>query len=202
MSPARLWTVASCDGQARSIEAFQEATQSRRHRQTPADSKIRSCESSVATKDSLKRASVIACFHLPHFRQTPTHLPDTTTTTTMHPDRPNMHPHRASGEVINEPAPAHIPLDQYDTESDDGDREATELRTIDPNAQRPRVSRVLSNERPVEHWYDHVRKAWRHQIRISVPHVDCRDHLGRWKVYHGVGGLRGWRWEFADVWCC
>jgi hypothetical protein len=100
------------------------------------------------------------------------------------PDKPtvanavDMNPHRASGEVINEPEPAHIPLDQIDTESDDGDFEATELRTIDPNQRRPRVSRVLSRGKPVEHWYDHVRKAWRHGIRIEVPHVDCRDHLG------------------------
>lgn len=103
----------------------------------------------------------------------------------MGPDRPDMNPHRAEGEVINEPAPAHIPLDQYDTESDDEDLEATELRSIDRNA-RPRVSRVLSQGKPIEHWYDYVRKTWRHQIRISVPHVDCRDHLGEFNFLRVV----------------
>lgn len=28
------------------------------------------------------------------------------------------------------------------------------------------------------HWYDFVSRFWRHYIQLSVPHVDCRDHLG------------------------
>lgn len=72
---------------------------------------------------------------------------------------------------IPEPEPAHL---RDDTDSDD-EREATELRTV---VQRPRLSRVLSAGLAPQHWYDPVWKFWRHHVRISVPHVDCRDHLG------------------------
>ena len=83
------------------------------------------------------------------------------------------------GEAIREPEPAHV--HDEDTESD-SELEATELRPVtffenDPK-RRPRLSRVLTPEKPLIHWYDPMKKFWRHHIRISVPHVDCRDHLG------------------------
>ncbi|KAK4499689.1 hypothetical protein PRZ48_010207 [Zasmidium cellare] len=78
---------------------------------------------------------------------------------------------------IPEPEPAYL----RDTDSDD-EREATELRSV---ASRQRVSRVLSFELPQEHWYDPVRKFWRHHVRISVPHVDCRDHLANERTFLG-----------------
>lgn len=82
---------------------------------------------------------------------------------------------RDSQDAILEPEPALVRRhSQAPTESDD-ELEATELRDV-PN--RP-VSRVITKERPPLHWYDPIRKTWRHNIRISVPHVDCRDHLGK-----------------------
>lgn len=88
-----------------------------------------------------------------------------------------------------EPAPAHLreshearrpssasTVSDHALSSDD-DREATELRPVVPTA-RP-LSRVLSPDTPPQpRWYDPVKRYWRHEIRISVPHVDCRDHLG------------------------
>ena len=87
------------------------------------------------------------------------------------------------------PEPAHVResreqrrLSEVSTSDDDDEREATELRSVSHDSGvvvRPRVSRVLSPGKPQTHWYDPVRRYWRHEIRISVPHVDCRDHLGR-----------------------
>ena len=65
--------------------------------------------------------------------------------------------------------------DQDQADSETG-REATELHAVD---ERPRrISRIISSNMPQKHWYDPIKKVWRHHIRISVPHVDCRDHLG------------------------
>ena len=87
----------------------------------------------------------------------------------------------ASGDVIQRPEPVHTP-DQYDTETD-SELEATELRHMSQEIERlPRLSHVLSPGQPMVHWYDPVKKFWRHQIRISVPHDDCRDHLGESKI--------------------
>ena len=92
-----------------------------------------------------------------------------------------------SGDPVSEPEEAHLreeyETQEYDTEEDDSEDdelEATELRHVNNARSRaPRLSRVLSSERPQVHWYDPVKKFWRHEIRIAVPHVDCRDHLGR-----------------------
>jgi hypothetical protein len=87
----------------------------------------------------------------------------------------------ASGDVVQRPEPAHSPphsLERYETESDD-ELEATELRQLSQEIERlPPVSHVISPGQPMIHWYDPVRKFWRHEVRISVPHEDCRDHLG------------------------
>lgn len=71
---------------------------------------------------------------------------------------------------IPEPEPAH-----FQSDSEDDDREATELRST------PRLSHILPSERAQreQHWYSPLEIFWRHHIRLSVPHVDCRDHLGR-----------------------
>lgn len=82
--------------------------------------------------------------------------------------------HEVSGDPVRdipEPEPAHL---QADTDSDD-EREATELRTV---TRRPGVYRILSPGSTQLRWYDPIKKFWRHHIRLSVPHVDCRDHLG------------------------
>ena len=95
-------------------------------------------------------------------------------------------PDGAPGDVIQRPEPARSPahsLERYDTESDD-ELEATELRQLSQDQLRreierlPRVSHVISPGQPMVHWYDPVKKFWRHSVRISVPHEDCRDHLG------------------------
>lgn len=83
----------------------------------------------------------------------------------------------ASGDVIQRPEPAHS-IERYETDSDD-ELEATELRELDEETERlPRLSHVISPHKPMIHWYDPVKKFWRHYVRISVPHDDCRDHLG------------------------
>lgn len=66
-----------------------------------------------------------------------------------------------------------------DTESDD-ELEATELRDVSASAGATivRASRILSPAKDKGHWYDPLYKFWRHHIRITVPHDDCRDHLG------------------------
>ena len=91
------------------------------------------------------------------------------------PDRRSSQP---SGDRVTEPEPAHL-RDDGDTVQTvpDDEREAIDLQTPADRKQR-RVSWVLSPERQRQHWYNPVRKLWRHNIRMSVPHVDCRDHLG------------------------
>lgn len=75
------------------------------------------------------------------------------------------------------PEPTHPRTPE--TESDD-ELEATELRDV--SATRPgtgvRTSRILSPADHKRHWYDPIARFWRHHVRISVPHDDCRDHLG------------------------
>lgn len=102
---------------------------------------------------------------------------------------PPDEPRREDPILPQQPAPAHL-RESHETRrpssastasdhapsSDDDDREATELRPVTHGA--PRLSRILSPGTPAQHWYDPVKRYWRHEIRISVPHVDCRDHLG------------------------
>ena len=77
-------------------------------------------------------------------------------------------------DLIPEPVPIHPRTP--DTESDD-ELEATELRDVSAgdSAHAPRVQSLTQHKR---HWYNPIHKFWRHHIRISVPHNDCRDHLG------------------------
>jgi hypothetical protein len=81
---------------------------------------------------------------------------------------------RSDDALLDEPQPAHVREEQY---ASDDELEATELRRMASN--KPRLSRVLTPGTPMVHWYDPMRRFWRHHIRISVPHVDCRDHLGK-----------------------
>ena len=87
-------------------------------------------------------------------------------------------PWRASQDVVSEPEPVHIRPDA-DSASDD-EREATELRSVTSGRRR---SRVLSTPASSKlRW-------WRHHVNITVPHDDCRDHLGKASVL---------RWCCAD----
>ena len=82
----------------------------------------------------------------------------------------------ASGDEIHRPETAHV---REEIDSDD-ELEATELQPVDNDAvsQLPRLSHVLTPRKPMIYWYDPIKRFWRHEIRISVPHEDCRDHLG------------------------
>ncbi|KAK4565386.1 hypothetical protein LTR86_004003, partial [Recurvomyces mirabilis] len=98
---------------------------------------------------------------------------------------PTLEDRRASqpsgDKHIPEPEPVHI-RDHGDTiqnETDDDEREASELRTpaqLQATKQK-RISRIISPGLPRTSWYGGVQKLWRHNIQIAVPHVDCRDHL-------------------------
>jgi hypothetical protein len=91
-------------------------------------------------------------------------------------------PRPVSQHPVPEPQPAHTRRSDADTESDN-EREATELRSVSSLHQSGRQnSRILSSPPALSsdsHWYDPVGKFWRHNIKISVPHDDCRDHLGK-----------------------
>lgn len=84
--------------------------------------------------------------------------------------------------TVPEPQPAHTRRSDAETDSDN-EREATELRSVPSRQQSGRQnSRILSSPPSISttsHWYDPVRKFWRHCVIISVPHDDCRDHLGK-----------------------
>jgi hypothetical protein len=86
-----------------------------------------------------------------------------------------------SGDPIPEPEPAHIVDDEQATQPDD-EQEATELRAVSTaphSAKRRKISRIISPDKSSIRWHDPFTRAWRHHIRLSVPHVDCRDHLGK-----------------------
>ncbi|KAK5131305.1 hypothetical protein LTR08_001144 [Meristemomyces frigidus] len=89
------------------------------------------------------------------------------------------------GNPIPEPEEAHVRHNQDRDDSED-EREATELHAVDE--QQPgsrRMLRIVSPRKLQSHWYDPVKKLWMHHIRISVPHVDCRDHLANERTYLG-----------------
>ena len=96
-------------------------------------------------------------------------------------DRRASQPSGDQDKHIPEPEAAHI-RDHNDANPDDTDdeREASELRTPAQQQQtkQKRLSRTISPGQPQTSWYGGVQKLWRHNIQISVPHVDCRDHLG------------------------
>lgn len=94
-------------------------------------------------------------------------------------------------DPVTQPEPAHVreshesPRTAPDDSDDEREREATELRTVrsQQRTKQQRISRVLSPDSSRLHWYDPVKKIWRHHIRISVPHVDCRDHLANERTF-------------------
>lgn len=98
----------------------------------------------------------------------------------------------ASGNALQVPEPAHLRREssettiQDDTDTD-SELEATELRQWNRNVHStlPPISHVISPGKPIVHWYDPIKKFWRHQIRISVPHDDCRDHLANERTFLG-----------------
>lgn len=100
----------------------------------------------------------------------------------MEDSRPSKSSKDPDPTPIDEPEPAHIRGGQDHHDSDD-EIEATELRSVSERGSKPRrLSRIISPGKPKLHWHDPFRKLWRHHIRIAVPHVDCRDHLGKCAV--------------------
>jgi hypothetical protein len=105
-------------------------------------------------------------------------------------------PRPISQHLVPEPQPAHTRRSDADTESDN-EREATELRSVPSFQQSGRQnSRILSSPPAIStnsHWYNlnPARRFWRHCVRITVPHDDCRDHLGKASVLCCARGCRG-----------
>lgn len=92
----------------------------------------------------------------------------------LHMDRRrSSQPSGDSVKPLPEPEPARLP--RYESDSE-GEREATELRSV--GQQQPRLSRILTQDSQNESSIHRLKRFWRHHIRASVPHVDCRDHLG------------------------
>lgn len=108
---------------------------------------------------------------------------------------------RRHEHAIPEPEPAHI--QDHDGVPED-EREAIDLHTP---AQRKagkqrRESRVLSPNRSRTYGGTlgkEVAKVWRHGVAISVPHVDCRDHLGRFYLFDLFPcSLSQWQWHLTS----
>ncbi|KAK0946417.1 hypothetical protein LTR29_002179 [Friedmanniomyces endolithicus] len=102
----------------------------------------------------------------------------------------NKSPSQSPGDpnttaAIPEPEQVHI-RDGTSTVQDppDDELEASELHS--PADQRKqRVSRIIASGSAPSHWYDPAGRLWRHHIRLSVPHVDCRDHLANERTFLG-----------------
>ncbi|KAK3636449.1 hypothetical protein LTR56_014236 [Elasticomyces elasticus] len=101
------------------------------------------------------------------------------------PNRSSSQPSGDKAKGIPEPEEAHI-RDDASTLHDrpDDEREAFDLHTSGERTKR-RVSRVISPGNAMRAWHDPLRKLWRHHIRLSVPHVDCRDHLANERTFLG-----------------
>jgi len=96
-----------------------------------------------------------------------------------------------AGGTLEVPKPAHLPREWAesplpdDTTDSDSELEATELHRLNDNPTVVGLSHILSPGDPMLHWYDPIKRLWRHQIRISVPHADCRDHLANERTFLG-----------------
>ncbi|KAI7512867.1 hypothetical protein KC347_g2152 [Hortaea werneckii] len=85
-------------------------------------------------------------------------------------------------EPIPEPPEAVHPRPiDVENESDD-EREATALHTI---AEQRRARHVTTTPGTSQQWLADIKRLWRHHIRLSVPHADCRDHLANERTYLG-----------------
>ncbi|EME44220.1 hypothetical protein DOTSEDRAFT_71901 [Dothistroma septosporum NZE10] len=82
-----------------------------------------------------------------------------------------------SGDItrsIPEPEPIHIP--------DDG-REAIDLPRVAPSELTH--TNVPGSDTTTHNWDNAVQRFWRNHVRLSVPHVDCRDHLANERTFLG-----------------
>lgn len=94
--------------------------------------------------------------------------------------------------LVRHPQPVHAHDESFEDSEADDVQEATELRGIALPAEFRRLSRQTTAEdnevnsirrcrlqREERHWHAPFSTFWKRQINISVPHVDCRDHLGK-----------------------
>lgn len=85
---------------------------------------------------------------------------------------------RAAEPITEPPEAVHPRPNDVENESDN-EREATELQNIaGQHAPRRMTTATTPPGRP-QQWHAGLKKLWGHHIRLSVPHADCRDHLGR-----------------------
>lgn len=86
-----------------------------------------------------------------------------------------------TAEPITEPPEAVHPRPNEAENESDNEREATELQNIAEQHPPRHVTTTTTTTTPgrPQQWYAGVKNLWRHHIRLSVPHADCRDHLGR-----------------------
>ncbi|KAI7256904.1 hypothetical protein KC343_g4846 [Hortaea werneckii] len=88
---------------------------------------------------------------------------------------------RPAEPILEPPEAVHSRPTNTEEESDN-EREATELHTI--AEQRPARHVTRTPGRP-QQWLADIKRLWRHHIRLSVPHADCRDHLANERTYLG-----------------
>ncbi|KAI7167469.1 hypothetical protein KC316_g11932 [Hortaea werneckii] len=88
---------------------------------------------------------------------------------------------RAAAPILEPPDAVHPRPNHVENESDN-EREATELHTI---AEQHQTRRVTTGPGRPQQWDAGIRNLWRQHIRLSVPHVDCRDHLANERTYLG-----------------
>ncbi|KAI6826235.1 hypothetical protein KC340_g10362 [Hortaea werneckii] len=87
-----------------------------------------------------------------------------------------------TAEPIPEPPEAVHPRPNNAENESDNEREATELHTI---AEQHRTRQVTTSPGRPQEWHADIKRLWRHHIRLSIPHVDCRDHLANERTYLG-----------------
>jgi hypothetical protein len=68
------------------------------------------------------------------------------------------------------------------SQADVSNREATELERYHTNT----TDASASTQGPCEGHFVSIRKFWRRQISLAVPHVKCRDHLGMLTPFHNA----------------
>ncbi|KAI7355820.1 hypothetical protein KC354_g10663 [Hortaea werneckii] len=93
---------------------------------------------------------------------------------------------RTAEPMTEPPEAAHPRPNQVENESHN-EREATELQNIAEQHAPRHVTTTTTTTTPgrPQQWYAGVKNLWRHHIRLSVPHADCRDHLANERTYLG-----------------
>ncbi|KAI7152888.1 hypothetical protein KC349_g8711 [Hortaea werneckii] len=91
---------------------------------------------------------------------------------------------RTAGPITEPPEAVHPRPNEVENESDN-EREAMELQNIAEQHPPRHVTTTTTTPGRPQQWYAGLKKLWRHQISLSVPHADCRDHLANERTYLG-----------------